>query len=129
MVAVRLTDPPGCSDYFNGGYVTYTEQEKNECLGVPWDLLNKYTAVSEPVAAAMAEGVRKRNHATHGLSVTGFAGPTGGNDFDPVGTVYIGVAAPGGTHVIRVRHGGDRFRVRALATQNALDFLRKTLMK
>ena len=85
------------------------------CLGVSRDLLQKHTAVSEPVAAAMAEGARARSGATYALSATGYAGPAGGTDFDPVGTVYLGIAGPEGTNVTRIRYGMDRYRVRTLA--------------
>ena len=98
-------------------------------LSVPGELLKKHSAVSERVAGAMAEGARRRSGATYGLSTTGWAGPEGGTEFDPVGTVYLGLAAPDGTEVVRVRHGGDRLRIRMLATQAALDLLRRHLIK
>ncbi len=128
LIAARLTEQGGSSDFFLGGYVTYSEAQKTEILGVGRELLQKHSAVSEPVAAAMAEGARKRSGAIYALSTTGYAGPSGGTEFDPVGTVYIGVAGPDKTRVIRVRYGGDRGRIRALATQGALDLLRKTLL-
>jgi nicotinamide-nucleotide amidase len=129
LIASRLTERPGSSDFFIGGFVTYTEAQKRDVLGVKQDLLAKHTAVSEPVAAAMAEGALARTGANYALSTTGYAGPDGGTQFDPVGTVYIGIAGPAGTRVLRVRHGGDRRRVRTLATQSALDLLRRTLLK
>jgi nicotinamide-nucleotide amidase len=129
MLAARLTEQGGSSDYFSSGYVTYTNEQKQQILGVPKELLDKYSAVSEPVAAAMAEGARQRSGAAYGLSTTGYAGPTGGTDHDPVGTVYLGVSGPSGTRVIRIRYGLDRYRVRMLATQGALDLLRKILLK
>lgn len=129
MIASRLTEHSGSSDFFIAGYVTYTDKQKQEVLGVSRQLLEKHTAVSEPVAAAMAEGARQRSGAAYALSSTGYAGPTGGTEHDPAGTVYLGVAGPAGTRVVRVRYGADRDRVRALATQGALDLLRKTLMK
>ena len=129
MLAARLTDRDGSSLYFVGGYVTYSDAEKRDVLGISKELIEKHSSVSEPVAAAMAEGAKKRSGATYALSVTGYAGPEGGTDFDPVGTVYLGLAGPKGTQVLRVRYGGDRFRTRALATQGGLDFLRRTLLK
>ena len=129
MVAARLTDHGGSSDFFIAGYVTYSDAQKREILGIPKELIEKNTAVSEPVAAAMAEGARKRSGATYGISTTGYAGPDGGTDFNPVGTVYLGLSGPKGTQVIRIRYGADRYRVRALATQAALDLLRKMLLK
>jgi nicotinamide-nucleotide amidase len=128
LVAARLTEQGGSSDFFLGGYVTYSEAQKTEILSVGRELLQKHSAVSEPVAAAMAEGAKKRSGATYALSITGYAGPSGGTEFDPVGTVYLGVAGPENTRVVRVRYGGDRGRIRALATQGALDLLRKTLL-
>jgi nicotinamide-nucleotide amidase len=129
LLAARLTDRDGSSVFFKGGYVPYSEAEKREVLGVSSELLKKHSAVSEKAAAAMAEGARQRSGATYGLSTTGWAGPDGGTDFDPVGTVYIGLTGPGGTQVSRMRYGGDRFRVRALATQASLDLLRRMLLK
>jgi nicotinamide-nucleotide amidase len=128
LVAARLTDRGGSSDFFVAGYVTYTEAQKRDILGVPQALIEHHTAVSEPVAAAMAEGARQRSGATYGVSTTGYAGPDGGTDFNPVGTVFLGVAGPNGTKVVRVRYGADRHRIRTLATQAALDLLRRTLL-
>ena len=127
MLASRLNDPSGSSDYFVAGYVTYTEAQKTAVLGVPANLIEKYSAVSEPVAAKMAEGARAKAQTTFGLSVTGYAGPTGGTDLDPVGTIYIGLASDQPTQVVRIRYGGDRFRTRTMAAQAALDMLRKRL--
>ncbi len=104
MIAARLTDRGGSSDFFTAGYVTYTNREKQELLGVPKELIETHTAVSEPVAAAMAEGARRRSGTTYALSTTGYAGPDGGTDFDPVGTVYLGISGPTGTRVVRVRY-------------------------
>jgi nicotinamide-nucleotide amidase len=127
-LSMRLTDAPGASDFFVAGYVTYTEEQKQRVLGVSGELIEKYSAVSEQVAAAMAEGARKVSGATYALSTTGYAGPSGGTEADPAGTVYIGFAGPEGTRVVRVRYGGDRYRTRMLGTQAALDVLRKSLM-
>jgi nicotinamide-nucleotide amidase len=128
MLSTRLTDAAGASDFFLAGYVTYTEKQKQETLGVPADLIHKHSAVSEQVAAAMAEGARRVSGSTYALSTTGYAGPSGGTDADPAGTVYIGVTGPAGTRVVRVRYGGDRYRTRMLGTQAALDVLRKVLL-
>jgi nicotinamide-nucleotide amidase len=129
MLSARLTEQAGSSDYFIAGYVTYSEAQKSEVLGIPRDLISKHSAVSEPVAAAMAEGAKRKSGSTHAISVTGYAGPAGGTDFDPVGTVYFGITGPDGTRVVRTRFGaGDRLRTRLLATQSALDLLRKTLL-
>jgi nicotinamide-nucleotide amidase len=129
LVAARLTERPGSSDFFIAGFVTYTEAQKRDILGIKQELLAKHTPVSEPVAAAMAEAAIARTGATYALSTTGYAGPDGGTPHDPVGTVYLGISGPSGTRVIRIRHGGDRSRIRTLATQSALDLLRRTLLK
>jgi competence/damage-inducible protein CinA-like protein len=129
LVAARLTERPGSSDFFIAGFVAYSEAQKRDVLGIKPELLAKHSPVSEPVAAAMAEAAIARTDAMFALSTTGYAGPDGGTPHDPVGTVYIGISGPSGTRVIRVRHGGDRSRVRTLATQSALDLLRRTLLK
>jgi nicotinamide-nucleotide amidase len=127
LIAYRLTEQGGSSDYFVGGYVTYSEAQKQQILGVPKELIQKQSAVSEAVAAAMAQGARSKSGSTYALSATGYAGPTGGTEYDPVGTVYLGIATPADVKVIRIRYGGDRYRIRALAAQASLDLLRRTL--
>lgn len=129
MVAARLTDQAGSSDFFVAGFVTYNDEQKTRVLGVSRELLQKHTAVSEAVARAMAEEARKRAGATYAISTTGYAGPSGGTEFDPIGTVYLGIAGPTETQVIRIRHGADRYRIRMLSTQAALDLARKRLLK
>lgn len=129
LLAGRLTEQGGSSEYFVGGYVTYSDQEKMKTLGVAQTLIQKHTAVSQPVAAAMAEGAREKSGATYAVSVTGYAGPSGGTEYDPIGTVYIGIAGPDGTKVARNRFGAGRDRIRALAVQRSLDALRRTLLK
>ena len=128
LLAARLTETAGASDYFIAGYVTYTDEQKHQILGISKDLLARHSAVSELVAAAMAQGARARSGATYGLSTTGYAGPSGGTEFDPVGTVYLGIYGPAGDRVVRARHGGDRYRTRTLAAQGALNLLRKSLL-
>lgn len=127
LIAARLTSLPGSSQSFLGGFVTYTDMQKQKVLGVSADLLAEHTAVCEEVAAAMADGARERTGATYALSTTGYAGPDGGTEKDPVGTVYVGVSAPHETIVQRIQHGGDRERVRTYSTQSALNILRKVL--
>ncbi len=129
LLSYRLTEQGGSSDFFLAGYVTYSNEQKQQTLGVPAELIQKHSAVSEPVAASMAEGARRKSGATYGLSATGYAGPTGGTEFDPVGTVYLGLAGPNGTRTLRVRYIGDRYRIRTLAAQSSLDMLRRTLLK
>jgi nicotinamide-nucleotide amidase len=128
MAAVRLTEYAGSSDFFRASFVTYTDEQKSQILGVSKELLEQYTAVSEPVAIAMAEGAREKTGATFAVSVTGYAGPSGGTQENPVGTVFIGIATPETTKALRFRYGMDRNRVRLLSTQTALDLLRRAIL-
>jgi len=131
MVAERLTRVPGSSDYFLGGEVTYTNELKIRRLGVPAELIEEHGAVSEPVARAMAEGVRRVLGSDFGIGITGVAGPGGGSEAKPVGTVHIALAGPGSgameTDHRKIRFPGDRERVRQHASQLALEMLRRRL--
>lgn len=129
MLAERITSVAGSSRYFVGGLLVYNDEMKEKLLGISPELLAEHTAVSQPVAEAMAARVRQRTGASFGLSVTGYAGPEGGDAERPVGTVYIGLAAPEGTSARPFRFLGDRERVRRLATQSALDLLRRHLTR
>lgn len=93
-IAKALTELPGSSAVFLGGAVTYTDAMKQTLLGVPQEVLDVHTAVSAPCAKAMAEGIRERTGACLAVSATGYAGPGGGTEKDPVGTVYIGISSP-----------------------------------
>ena len=123
MLGEWITAVPNSSDYFLGGFLTYSDEMKMHLLGVSKEMLETHTAVSEPVAKAMAEGARQRTGSDYALSVTGYAGPDGSD----VGLMFIGLAGPGGTEVRRLKMPGDRNRIRALTVQNALDFLRRRL--
>ena len=127
LIAKRLTDVPGASAAFLGGVVSYTNAVKAGVLGVPRELLEQYGAVSEPVARAMAEGVRRLTGSDLSVSVTGLAGPDGDDRGNPVGTVYLGLSLPGETLVRRLALGGDRPRIRLLAASSALDMIRRHL--
>jgi nicotinamide-nucleotide amidase len=127
LIASRLTEYAGSSDFFNASFITYTDQQKQKLLNVPWEVLEQHTSVSEPVATYMAESARVLTGSTYGVSVTGYAGPGGGTEENPVGTVFIGIASPDGTTVKRVRYGADRTRVRLLSAQTALDLLRRSI--
>jgi nicotinamide-nucleotide amidase len=129
LIAEQLTAVPGASSFLVGGAVVYTEQMKMAWAGVPAELLARHGAVSRPVAVAMAEGVRAACGASHGLSVTGYAGPTGGTAEDPVGTVYCALAVAGEpTRCERFFLPGDREHVRLFAASHALDLLRERLL-
>lgn len=128
MVAARLTDVAGSSDYVRGGVVAYADAVKRELLDVPADLLDAHGAVSEPVAAAMAEGVRARLRTNIGVSVTGIAGPGGGSETKPVGMVCFSVAGPGEQRTTETRHvPGDRELIRRWSVMVALDLVRRAL--
>lgn len=129
LVAQRLTSVPGSSNAFLGGYLTYTDEAKRSVLGVSDGVLANYGAVSEPVAHAMAEAARERFGADYAISVTGFAGPEGGTTENPIGTIYVGLAAHDAAVVRRFQFIGDRARVRSFASQAALDLLRRKLLK
>ncbi len=125
MLGEWITAVPNSSDYFVGGFLTYTDEMKTRLLGVPERVLKTHTAVSEPVARAMAEGARSKTGSDYALSVTGYAGPDGAE----VGLMYIALAAPEATEVRRFKLPGDRNRIRALTVQNTLDFLRRHLQR
>jgi nicotinamide-nucleotide amidase len=129
LVAHRVCLVPGASDYFRGGVVSYTDDVKADELGVPRELLREYGAVSEPVARAMAEGVRRKFGTDLGVSTTGFAGPGGGTDADPVGTAYIGLAHAGGCDVVRWGWIGTRAEVMSRTAKVALNAVRLALLK
>ncbi|MEE8278063.1 MAG: competence/damage-inducible protein A [Thermoanaerobaculia bacterium] len=131
LVAERLTRVAGSSDYFLGSAVTYSDRLKTSLLGVSPDDLERYGAVSEPVVRAMARGVIERLGADFGIADSGIAGPGGGSDAKPVGTVHVAVAGPGSGEVEdRELHlPGDRQRVRWLASQWGLEMLRRRLLK
>jgi nicotinamide-nucleotide amidase len=128
MMAQRLTSISGSSRSFLGGAVVYSDELKTEFAGVPPSMLAEYGAVSREVAAALAEGIRKRCEATIGVGITGIAGPNGGTEDKPVGLVYIAVADENDTDIIEKRFGGDRERIRHWSTQQALDLVRRRLM-
>ncbi|MBQ9079528.1 MAG: competence/damage-inducible protein A [Clostridia bacterium] len=122
LVAKRLTDIAGCSDVFMGGCVTYSNESKIKLLGVDPDTLAKYGAVSEPVAAQMARGVRERLGTDVGISTTGIAGPGGGTPEKPVGTVWIAISTTEGekTRLLRLSSMRERSYLRTLAANEAI---------
>lgn len=128
MLGQRITSVARSSDYFRGGFLTYNDEMKTVLLGVDPEILEEHTAVSDPVARAMADGARERTRSTYALSITGVAGPDGGTEETPVGTVFIGLAGPNGTDARKFRFPGDRERIRGFAVQGALDLLRRRMM-
>jgi nicotinamide-nucleotide amidase len=125
LVAERITRVPGSSDYFVGSVVSYTNDVKSRLLEVPEDMIERHGAVSGEVAEAMARGVKARTGATIGVSVTGTAGPGGGTDAVPVGTVYVGLADDVVTSNRRLVLPGDRHLVRWRASTAALEMVRR----
>ena len=128
LLAHRLTNVPGSSEYFERGVVTYSNHAKSSLLGVPDDLIASSGAVSEPVAARMAEGIRRVAEVDFGVGITGIAGPTGGTDEKPVGLVYIALADDSGTTVQRLNFPGERERVKNWCAAIALNMLRMRVL-
>jgi competence/damage-inducible protein CinA-like protein len=128
LLAERLTEVPGSSKYFIEGVVTYSNESKTRLLGVEPILLLEHGAVSGPVAEAMSEGMRNRAATDFALSITGIAGPDGGTEEKPVGTVFIAISSEAGTEHRRLKVPGDRNLIRWRATQAAMDLLRRRLI-
>jgi nicotinamide-nucleotide amidase len=125
LVAERLTRIAGASDYFVGSIVSYTDEMKMNLLDVPAEMLERHGAVSGEVAEAMARGVKARTNATIGLSITGVAGPGGGTQAVPVGTVYVGLADDVTSTNRRLNLLGDRHLIRWRASTAALEMVRR----
>ncbi len=129
LIAALLTEIPGSSDVVERGFVTYSNEAKMECLGVPADLLAAQGAVSEAVARAMAEGALRHSRADIAVSVTGVAGPGGGSEAKPVGLVHLAAACRGGATLHRECRFGDigRGEVRSKSVEVALALLWRAL--
>jgi nicotinamide-nucleotide amidase len=125
LVAAALTSIPGSSQVFDRGFVTYSNDAKHEMLGVPAATLERFGAVSEQTALAMAEGALKHSHAGVSVSVTGVAGPDGGSEEKPVGLVHFAAQRRGGKLIHRVRRFGNpgREEVQRRAAMEALDLI------
>jgi len=130
LFSQRITAVAGSSDYFLGAAVTYSNELKTQLVGVPAEMIAGHGAVSEPVARAMAEGVRRTLRSDWGVGITGIAGPGGGSEEKPVGTVHLAVAGPrdGEVEHRHIRLPGDRNQVRRFATQILLEMLRRRLI-
>ncbi len=127
LIGHRLTSVSGSSGYFERGYVVYSNRAKQELLGVQPATLESFGAVSAETAAEMAAGAREHAGTDLAVAVTGIAGPTGGSEEKPVGTVYFGLAAPGGVRTGLRRFFGSRALVKAQTAETALDWLRRYL--
>ena len=128
LLANRITNVPGASAVFLAGYVCYANQAKIEMLDVDRELIEKHGAVSEQVACALAEHARACARSDYALATTGVAGPSGGSPEKPVGTVYIALAASGTTIAKRFFFPTDRETFKQIATQAALELLRRRLI-
>ena len=129
MIAHRITNVSGSSNYFNRAFVTYSNESKIELLSVAKELIEQYGAVSREVAMAMATGAQKNAGVDIALSTTGIAGPTGGTPEKPVGLVWIGYADSNGSMAIKFNFGDHRLRFKERASQAALELLRRKLLK
>lgn len=120
LIAGACTEVSGSSEWFERGFVTYSNAAKSELLGIPAALIEEHGAVSEPVARAMAAGAVVNAHAHWSVAVTGIAGPTGGSAEKPVGTVWFGWATPMGVFTEHQHFDGDRAAVRQATVAHAL---------
>lgn len=125
LVMHRLTNIPGCSTYVLGGVVTYSNEMKEKLLGVRFETLRQYGAVSEQTAREMVEGVLRVYSADIGVSITGIAGPGGATPGKPVGLVYLAVAVPARSllRVERMQFSGDREMIKWLSANEALNMI------
>ncbi len=139
LIGHRITNVPGSSNYYDRGFITYSNEAKMAILGVPEKVLIAHGAVSDACARAMAEGARRAPRAEAagsepgpaevGLAVTGIAGPGGGSPDKPVGTVFMAVALPSGTRSGRYLFEGDRAAVKEQTADSALEMLRAALLE
>ncbi len=128
LLSQRITSVSGSSRYFLGGAIVYSNDLKTAMADVPPLMIAEHGAVSKQVAAALAEGIRKRCKATLGVGITGVAGPTGGTEDKPVGLVYIALSDGKKTEVVEKKFPGDRDRIRRFASQQALEMIRRKLI-
>jgi nicotinamide-nucleotide amidase len=128
LLAETLTSLAGSSEYFRGGFVSYSEQAKIETLGVPADTIREHTVYSAETAEQMALAARRKLGASLGFGITGVAGPDGGTEQTPVGTVFLALADQAGTEVVKRNLVGDRERIRGMAVLIALEMLRRRVL-
>jgi nicotinamide-nucleotide amidase len=128
LLGADLSSVPGSSRYFRGGILAYADDVKQQLLGVDADRLQRHGAVSAEVAEAMARGARERLGADWALAITGIAGPDGGSEDKPVGTVFVALAGRDGAWHRRLSLPGDRTQNREWSVAAALDLLRRQLM-
>jgi nicotinamide-nucleotide amidase len=127
LVAHRLTNVPGASAVLRAGWIVYSNEAKQRCLGVSPATLAAHGAVSEATAREMAEGARREAGATYAIAVTGIAGPSGGSPEKPVGTAWLAVAGANGTQTVKVLNPMDRETFKQVTSQQALDLVRRAI--
>ena len=129
IIADRMTNVPGSSNYFERGIIAYSNESKTQELDVPASLIQQHGAVSKEVAEAMASGIRTKSNTDIGISTTGIAGPTGATADKPLGLVWIGYADAETTFAIKYIFNGERRIIKERASQAALELLRRKLLK
>jgi nicotinamide-nucleotide amidase len=129
LLSNAFTDIPGASKVFKGGFICYDNDAKVQMLGIPECLIRQHGAVSAECAVAMADAAAEHLSTEYALSVTGFAGPSGGTAEHPVGTIFIGYHSPMGTWAIKMQKPGQRTQVNQRAVNRALDLMRRKLNK
>ncbi|MDO4484736.1 MAG: competence/damage-inducible protein A [Clostridia bacterium] len=129
MIAAAMVEVPGASEVVKGGFVTYQSVAKTMLLDVPAEMIDEYDVVSSQVAIAMAKGAREKLGVDIAVSATGLAGPGGGTEERPVGTVFLGLSDKNGTRAIPLHLTGNRERIRTLSMKNALNEVRKALLE
>jgi nicotinamide-nucleotide amidase len=129
FVSNRITNVPGSSNYFERGVVSYSNESKTEILGVPKDLIESVGAVSAEVVEAMAKGIRRLARSDIGVAISGIAGPGGGTEAKPVGTVFIGISHEKGVSSRRFQFKGTREEIKLISSETALDQIRKFILK
>ena len=129
LIADRITNISGSSEYFERGMITYSNKSKIHELGVPSDFIRQYGAVSRQVAEAMAFSIRTKSNADIGISTTGIAGPTGGSAEKPIGLVWIGYSDKDETFALQFNFGGERRIIKERAAQAALELVRRRMLK
>ncbi len=127
-IASAFTSISGVSSVFNGSCVTYSNEIKHNWLGVSNEILNNYGAVSDECVTLMLKGIKKMADSDYAIAVSGIAGPTGGTEYKPVGTVYIGVLTPKDIFVTKYLFLGDRDEVQQQATNIAIEILSKKIL-
>ena len=127
-IAEAIISVPGASAYFKGGIISYTNDVKENVLGVPAETIEKNGAVSSECVARMAEGVRKLTGSDYSIATSGIAGPGGGSEDKPVGLVWVGVSSASGTRTCKFMFKGDRIRNMERFASSALNVLREKIM-